>query len=202
MFVKERIVVSNEKKEISVWERISKLWFMIGKMLLDGVRDPEKVAEILQAIVSEPAMAKKYLRRIFESELIAVHNADGTETFKSSQLFTGGVYGLTPPAVRKPTLDMSVFVYEQIVDGTFAEIFGSLGEERLRWQESQVVQFCRNHRDKLRTDGYGTFFELEGGFVANVNFDDNGRLKVNVNGFSFDGVWSALCGHRVVSPQQ
>jgi hypothetical protein len=38
-------------------------------------------------------------------------------------------------------------------------------------------------------------------FVANVNFDDNGRLKVNVNRFSNDNVWNAENRHRIVVPK-
>ena len=38
-------------------------------------------------------------------------------------------------------------------------------------------------------------------FVANVNFDDDGRLKVNVNRLSNDNVWNASNHHRVVVPE-
>jgi hypothetical protein len=38
-------------------------------------------------------------------------------------------------------------------------------------------------------------------FVANVNFDDDGRLKVNVNRFSNDNVWNAENRHRIVVPK-
>jgi hypothetical protein len=34
--------------------------------------------------------------------------------------------------------------------------------------------------------------------VANVNFDDNDRLNVNVNPFSNDNVWNAKYQHRFV----
>lgn len=37
-------------------------------------------------------------------------------------------------------------------------------------------------------------------FVANVNFDDDGRLKVNVNQFANDNVWNGENRHRVVVP--
>jgi hypothetical protein len=36
-------------------------------------------------------------------------------------------------------------------------------------------------------------------FVANVNFDDNDQLNVNVNSFSNDNVWNAKYEHRLVS---
>ena len=38
-------------------------------------------------------------------------------------------------------------------------------------------------------------------FVANVNFNDDGQLKVNVNRFSNDNVWNAENRHRIVIPK-
>jgi hypothetical protein len=171
---------------------------MICKMIMDGVRDPYSVAEILQSIVTE---VKVYLHRLFETEIITVSATDGTETFASSGIFTGGVYGETLPiGVGKPTMATNATVHEMIEDGKFTELFGSLGERKC-WQESQVVQFCRERRDKLRTDGFGTFLELEGSFVADVYVSDDGRLKVLVRKFLYDYVWFARCHHRVVVPQ-
>lgn len=186
--------MSNEK---NVYERLWKLWAMVCKMAMDGARDPHKVAEILQSIVS-----KVYLRRLYETESIVVSATDGIETFASSGIFTGGIYGeALPIGVGKPTLATNAIVNEMIEDGRFTELFESLGE-RKRWQESQVVQFCCDHRNKLRTGGYGTFFELEGGFVASVDVNDDGRPRVFVRRFSVDYVWSPEFLLRVVAPQQ
>jgi len=196
--------MSNDK-ESNVYERLWKLWAMVCKMIMDGVRDPEKVAEVLQTIVDGVAGLKAYLSRLFPKKTITIAATDGTETFESSELFTGGIYGVTLPTVEKPipTAETTAIVYEQILDGKFTEVFGSLGETRLRFQnQGQVIAFCRDHRDKLRTDGYATFFELEGGFVAFVYFDDDGRLKVSVSPFSYDRVWGAESRRRFVVPQQ
>ncbi len=38
-------------------------------------------------------------------------------------------------------------------------------------------------------------------FVANVNLNDDGHLKVNVNRFSNDNVWGAGYRHRIVVPK-
>jgi|GEM_PF-5373644 len=46
LFHKEK-VVSNDR-EGNVYERILKLFWMIGKMIMDGVRDPESFALLLQ----------------------------------------------------------------------------------------------------------------------------------------------------------
>ena len=196
--------MSEQKKETNVYERLFKLWSTICKMVVDGVRDPEKVADVLQAIVDEPvAMAKKYLRRLFGTETITVGVTDGTEKFSGSDLFGDRVYGVTLPDVAvKSTPAMHVMIHEIVENATFAEFFGSLGEKRFRWQNmGQILNFCRDHRDKLRTDGYATFFELEGGFFAFVFVDVNGRLVVRVDPFSFGLVWRAEYRHRLVSPQ-
>jgi predicted DNA-binding transcriptional regulator AlpA len=198
MFLSKEKTVSNSEN-VNVYERILKLLSAILKMVVDGVRDPHKVAEALQVIVNETTT---YLRRLYEVETITVGATDGTETFASSGLFTGGVYGLTLPVAVKPTTATRATVWEMILDGIFTQLFGSLGEARRRWTESQVVAFVRSHRDKLRTDGYGTFFEIEGGFVANVHVGDCGRLSVDVYGVSGGGVWHATYRRRLVSLQQ
>jgi hypothetical protein len=156
------------------------------------------------SLVETAKKAIVYLRRLYEAETITVGAADGTETFASSGLFTGRVYGSAVPAAAqgKATAATKVTVWEMILDGTFAQLFGSLGKGRRRWTEAQVCEFVRAHRDKLRTDGYATFFELEGGFVARVHFGDRDRLHVYVYSFSDDDVWYAQCEHRLVSLQQ
>ena len=52
--------------EVSIYERLWKLQAKLNMMVLDGKRDPAKVAELLQAIVDE----KVYLRRLFADEVI------------------------------------------------------------------------------------------------------------------------------------
>ena len=197
-YLKRRKIVSNEKKEVNVFERILKLLSAILKMVVDGVRDPNKVAEQLQAIVDE---GPTYLRQLFTG--LEVDGADGNETFQSSRLFTGGIYGLAVPAAAKgkPTPATKATVCEMILDETFALLFGSLGEGRKRWTEAQVIKFCRKHRDKLRTQGYGTFFEMKGDVVAYVRGLDDGRLFVNVRSLEYNDVWFADYQHRVVVPQ-
>ena len=55
--------MSNKKNavvETNIYERLWKLYIMVGKMIMDGVRDPKGVAEILQTIVDE---GEVYLKR-------------------------------------------------------------------------------------------------------------------------------------------
>jgi hypothetical protein len=159
----------------------------------------EALTETFQKIVNE---TKTYFRELFSDVLVDA--TDGTETFQSSELFTGGIYGLNIPAVAKgkATPATKATVWEIILDATFALLFGSLGKARKRWTEAQVIQFCRDHRGMLRKDGFGTFFEMEGDVVADVVVCDDGLLDVYVNPLSYDDVWSAEFARRVVVPQQ
>lgn len=156
----------------NVYERLWKLWTMICKMIMDGARDPDKVADILQTIVDS---SKGYLRRLYETEVIKLGEA--------------------------------VFaVYEMVSSGTFTQLFGSLGDlNRLSFaSRKQVDEFCRVHRDKLRTGGYATFFlykEGENFFVADVYIHSDGRLGVGVSPLEDDSLWSAVSQRRVVVPQ-
>ena len=65
--------MSNETK-VGVYKRLWKLWAMICKMVMDGVRDPEKVADLLQTIVDGVAEVKVYLKRLFAKEVINFGN--------------------------------------------------------------------------------------------------------------------------------
>ena len=172
----------------NVWERLFKLWSAICKMIVDGVRDPGKVADVLQTIV-DGAGVRVYLRRLYEAETIVIGATDGTETFASSGLFSGGVYGETLPVGESiPTPEIGATVHEQIVDGNFSQVFGETSGE---FTQAQVCEFIRNHQGKLRKDGYATFFRVRGAFVARVFFDGGGRLHVYVGRFSGGGVWGA-----------
>ncbi len=198
LFGKKGIVVSSDTH---VYKRLFDLRATIDKMIVDGTRSAEKVADALQVIVDN---ASTYLRLLYNEHAFGVDATDGTETFKSSGLFTGGIYGQAVPIVAqgKPTLATKATVWEMILDAPYALLFGSLGENRKRWTEHQVVQFCRQHPDKLRKEGYGTFFEMEGDVVALVLFDGNGRLSVSFDPFDFSCVWFAGYQPRVVSLQQ
>ncbi len=154
---------------------------------------------------------KTYLRRLYETEVIAIGATDGTETLaQAGDVFTGWIdpdfknWELDSPSVA--TSPMPVMVTELTKNGTFAEIYKSLGEllDDLCFSQAQIKKFCVEHRSKLSTD-YGTFFLFKkhgNFFVADVRVLGGGRLRVRVRRFSFDGVWRAERGHRFVFPQQ
>ncbi len=150
-----------------------------------------------------PKSGTTYLHRLFDNVDLVLVATDGTETFKSSGLFTGGIHGLAIPAVaqNKATMATKAIVWEMILDTAFPLLFGNLEEKRKLWMEHQVVQFCRDHQAKLRREGCATFFEMEGGVVADVRFDYYGQLTVDVYSFSLD-VWGAEFRHLIVSLQK
>jgi len=124
------------------------------------------------------AAVVSYCRPLFEG--LVVPATEGDETFEESGIFPGGIYGGRERGkVRKPTPSAHASVFEQSRDGRFFEIFMSLGHIRIRWQEGQVIGFCRDHRDKLRPGGLGTIFELADGLsMAYVRIDQSEKLRL------------------------
>jgi hypothetical protein len=146
-----------------------------------------------------PQNQGKIVSRLFEGESIVVSATNGKETLMGSGVFKGGVYlDPLPSSTGEPTLTINAGVYEMIGDAKFVELFGSFGENRTRWQESQVVQFCRDHWSKIRTGNYVTFFELDNNFVVGVLIDDDNKLRAFVSSFSYANVWHAEYRRRLV----
>ena len=160
---------------------------------------------------SEVDVPVTYLRRIFADEVITLDATDGTKTItQAKSIFTGYLdadfakWQLDVPAV--PTSATPVHVMEMTKDGTFQELFGSLGQplEALCLTQHQIINFVVKHRAWLREDGYGTFFLFKVGdkfFVANVCVSSVGRLEAYVYRLSDGYVWSVVCRHRLVFPQ-
>ena len=164
----------------------------LGKSLtFEKVMDElQRIHDGLSAKAAElPAQPKVYLRRLYETETITVGGTLGIET----------IPGLC--AINEPTPASGVVVDEQIVDGTYAQLFESKGANRRRWSRSQVAKFVTDNPGRLRGGGYGNFFELEEGSVAYV-IVRGGEPSAGVCGFSHRGVWRADCRYRVFSLQQ
>lgn len=90
-------------------------------------------------------------------------------------------------------------VLELDTDMTFTQMFPNPQKQALT--QAQIIAFVKNHKDKLRTEGYATFFLFKSGeefFVAGVVFNDDGSLEVSVDRFERDGVWDASDRRRVV----
>ncbi len=107
--------------------------------------------------------------------------------------------------ISVPTTITKALVYEQMKDGTFAEIFGSFNTDLdlLEFKtHEQIKDFVEKNPGLLHPKGYNTFsfFRNKKGerFVAIVSCDSDGDLDVNVNRFSRDLVWIAEYALRFV----
>jgi len=125
-----------------------------------------------------------------------------------------GIFAYTDPDFKKwdadekgkPTEEANVIVREMTENATFSKMFGELSSDltALCLTQDQIISFVENHRDWLRTDGWGTFFLFKSYghfFVAGVGFRSGGRLEVYVRRFEDGSVWDAVDRHRVVVPQ-
>lgn len=161
---------------------------------------------------------RSILRRLYEDETTVIASMLGVETVAGAKnLFTGYLssdfknWGTDLP--DKPTADQPVEIYEMVEDGDFKTIFGSLERPigSMLLTQSQIIAFCRDHSDKLRKEGFATFFPFKVGeeilpdlsnvFVADVYVYGRG-LHAGVYRFSDGGVWHGGYRHRVVLPQQ
>jgi hypothetical protein len=148
------------------------------------------------------------LKRIFADEIIELDASNGHETLAAAKdLFGDRIYGAKERGPCKPTKKTLTAVYEMIENGSYQEIFGGFGEnlERLCLTEDQIVKFCRKHRDKLRKEGYATFFlfqnEEDDTFSVAVVSIVGGELFVVVDSLDRGSVWDTECRRRVVVPQ-
>ncbi len=157
-----------------------------------------------------PVLRETILKPLYVGEEIVVSETDGSETMaNASQVFTGYLdpdfknWGTDQPYCA--TNAQSVTVYEMCENATFADMFGSLGADlnQLCMTQSQIIKFCVDNRNKLRTQGYATFFLFKANgeyFVAYV-LVDSGWLEAYVHRFDYSRVWIADDRHRVVVPQ-
>ena len=185
--------------------------------------NPEVLRGVLQDVIegrfyangraAEMSPPIPILSRLYADEKITVGATDGTETIAGSEKTFPGYLD---PSFKKLGLDKPgqpmgptpAEVHEMRQDATFARMFGALGDvQKLIWEQSQIVEFCRTHSDRLRQDGYATFFLFEEDtgngpelFVADVGVDGRG-LGASVCRFGNGRVWRAVSRLRVVVPQ-
>ena len=121
-----------------------------------------------------------------ETELV-INPTQGTETFQNCGLFEEIIL---PPEFSRvtwaPTPTPKVGVWLCYPHGGRNSPFENLSprSDRLRWSESQVVEFCKCHRDKIDS-ALGNLFGLDfrinlGRACAKVSINQNGNLKLVV----------------------
>ncbi|MBI5400614.1 MAG: hypothetical protein HZB12_00645 [Candidatus Yonathbacteria bacterium] len=185
-----------------------------SEIALGWERNGDAPTKVLRNALCLPASQaldeNKILHRLYVDKVITIPACDGTQTL--AQAKEAFLSYLDPDfknwdldKVGKATEESAVQVHEMVKDATFAQMFGSLGANlnKLCLTQHQIKTFCEKHRDKLRADGYGTFFpfkENEHFFVVRV-FVDSGGLDARVDRFKDDDVWDAGHALRVVVPQ-
>ena len=196
----------------SNYERLWKLQATANKLVLDGRRDPLLLCNLFQKFVEEgDSKTTSYLKLISDGHVLSLPATNGKRTIaQADDVFTGYIdpdfmnWGLDVKQVPTPTMPVKVF--EHVRDGTFVNIFDSVGRsyDSMAHTQNKIVVFCEKYRDWLRTEGYSTFFlfkEDEKFFVADVRFDDARRIYVIVENLSNDYVWYAKYRFRFVLPQ-
>ena len=163
-----------------------------------------------EALMGKQPEKVLYLKLLSGAETLMLDALDGKETLATAkETFPSGIdgdfknWGTNKPGIA--TKEQAVDVHELVKDGTFAQMFGSLGTDldKLCLTQAQIKNFCKKHPQWLRQNGYATFFLFkveDQFFVANVNVDSGG-LRVDVFRFGSDRVWNTESSHRVVVPQ-
>lgn len=175
--------------------------------MIRGLKSPVKVEWL-----------SEYLRQLYVGETILFDATDGTRTIAQAEdVFQWGIdsdfknWDLNRRSIATPVIAVSV--HEQIKDGIFKNIYGCNYPvlNKFCLTQHQIINFCVKHKDKLRQDGYGTFFLFKQDddlpadennlFVADVRVRSGGRLYAYVFHFSHGRGWAAECQRRFVIPQ-
>lgn len=133
------------KEETNVFERLLKLWTMIVKMIMDGVRDPAKVADHLQEVISDDTGRFAPAKFALLVDLGTITVPAGYDHAKQLEMFREKNHrkfyfyndSITdenfpnPTRVLKPGDKLLVSVYRQIASGA------TTSEERLAFLETQ-----------------------------------------------------------------
>ncbi len=107
--------------------------------------------------------------------------------------------------VSKNTGEAEAFVYEQVQNGTYAQIFGSFNKnlDVLEFEtHEQIKDFVKNSPELLHPKDYATHFlyKSKSGerFVVRAYRNPDGDLNVYVGEFSSGFVWDAAHADRFV----
>ena len=146
-----------------------------------------------------------FLKRLFTEETLVVGPTDGEPITQAIDVF--GYINCNFKCWRldvksPPTKETTLHIFQMIRDGKLHDILESLGEGKLIfWEESQVVQFCKEHRNRLRPRGGVTFFPITKAFVIGVTIMFNDELGANIYRDDRDSpVWHAEHQDRLVIP--
>lgn len=162
-----------------------------------------------ELVVTEPKRSD-FLRLLSGGQTLTIGATDGKQTIaQAGDVFTAYIdsdfknWNLDVPGKAKPAT--KVEVHELVKDGRIDQFFPSLGQlDDLCLEQDQIIKFCLEYKQWLRTEGWATLFLFKVAnqfFVARVYFVDGGHLRVRVRRFSDGRVWRAGDRGRVVVPQ-
>ncbi len=156
--------------------------------------------------VTAPKPAKSILRLLTPN--LIIRPTDGKRTLaEATDIFPGGIYGVSCGDSSEARSETLVDVHELIENATLRQMFEGQGvplDQLFCLTPDQVIQFIVDHRKRLQPKGYATLFPFKVGenpFVASVRWYDGRWLRVYVYHFSYDSVWGAGARLRVVLPR-
>ncbi len=163
-----------------------------------------------EALMGKQPETVLYLKLLSGAETIMLDALDGKETLATAkEVFPSGIndnfkkWGINKAGIA--TKEQVVDVHEQVLDGTFAQMFGSIGTDldKLCLTQAQIKNFCKKYSSWLRKDGFANLFLFkveDQFFVASVDVYSDG-LYVRVFRLGYAYVWDAEYAHCVVTPQ-
>ncbi|EKE20700.1 MAG: hypothetical protein ACD_7C00503G0018 [uncultured bacterium] len=168
--------------------------------------------ESIARIVAEKAreVRNEFLKFISGNETLTLDACDGAKILAEAndvfKYIDSDLKSWGADQRGRATTETPAEVYEMEKDATFSQMFSSLTSDvrRLCLTQNQIIGFAKKHRNRLRTDGYGTFFLFESNgeiFVASVRFASDDLLRVGVGRFEYSDVWNAENCHRLVTPK-
>jgi hypothetical protein len=113
-------------------------------------------------------------------------------------------WGLDKPGPA--TAETFLNVSEIDVHGTFIQIFTGITPDldKLVMTQTQIIYFCKKHRNWLCKDGYGTFFLTKVDseyFVVSVVINEEGFLGACVNNLEYNNGHSGVGNQYIVYPK-
>jgi hypothetical protein len=169
----------------------------------------EAGVSLAEAKIIELTTNMDRLKLISVGKEILLAGTDGTELISNMKdVFMAGIdsdfKNWNLDVTSNPTGEMKVQVYEQVKDSTFAQLFGSFGEnlDRLCFTQGQIIEFVKAHSAELNQNWWNFFlFKVNGEFfVADVSRYGSG-WDVRVYRFERGHVWHAENRLRFLVPQ-
>ncbi len=221
------------KKDVSNLNSVGQfieLYKQVTNAIKEQGADPDKTAKELingniigkaveNYLVSKKQEAKKklpfkttHLEEIFHEKEIFIDSCGGTVESgfaHASSVYPGylssNVKDWSLETIQKETKRTKLKVFKMTKSADYEDLFLSINQDKKKMcmTQAQIIEFCKKHKDKLRKDGYGTFFLFEEDgkfFVARVDVDSGGLLGLGVDEFTRDGVWSAGGARHLVVP--